>query len=475
MNNLNRIQKEFKNCPDLVIKKIKINIFREIDIVYLETVTSSDKVNEYILKDLILAVHNNQHLGKIENYLAGPNEVKLSKPDEMEYYLTSGFILVLDGSKILALEAKGNLTRNITTTTVQESVNGPKDAFSENYQLNIGLIKRRIKTNTLKTENVVVGRITKTQVGILYLEDVTDIDIVNLVKDKLQNVDIDGIVDSSEIAHIIDGENKTFFPTMYSSERPDAAASSLLDGKIVIVVDTATFVLIAPAFFIDFINPINDYYSKSVNVNFIKLLRIICFLISMLTPAMYIALINFNQETIPTKILLNFAVQHSGIPFPAVIEALVMLLVCEILRESDLRFPSNYGSAISILGALIIGEASVSAGIVSPIIIIIVALTFVSSLVFTDIDMVHAIRYFRFIFLLAASFLGLYGIILATIFFAIILSSTNSLNKSYSFPFAPFDFIYLNKSLFQGEFQKETKRTNYLVKENIHRKKETIK
>ena len=470
MNNLKRLKNEFVNVPDLVIKTLKLNLFRSIYIVYLETVTSSDKVNEYVLKDLILKI-NNHHIGNIENVLAGPHEVKLSKPDEMEYYITSGFVLVLDGNKIFALEAKGNLTRNITTTTVQESVNGPKDAFCKNYQLNIGLIKRRIKTNTLKTENVIVGRKTKTQVGILYLEDVTDINLVNYVKERLLKSDIDGVVDSTEVAHLIDGENKTVFPTMYSSERPDAASSSLLDGKIVIVVDTATFVLIAPAFFIDFINPINDYYSKSINVNFIKLLRILCFLTAMLTPAIYVALVNFNQETIPTKILLNFAVQHEGIPFPTVIEALIMLIVCEILRESDLRFPSNYGSAISILGALIIGQASVSAGIVSPIIIIIVALTFVSSLVFTDIDMVHAIRYFRFLYLLCASILGLYGIILATFYLIITLANIKSLNKSYSLPFAPFDPVYLYKSLFQSQFKKDILRSSYLVNKNYHKKR----
>jgi hypothetical protein len=185
----------------------------------------------------------------------------------------------------------------------------------------------------------------------------------------------------------------------------------------------------------------------------------------------YVALVNFNQETIPTKILLNFAVQHEGIPFPTVIEALIMLIVCEILRESDLRFPSNYGSAISILGALIIGQASVSAGIVSPIIIIIVALTFVSSLVFTDIDMVHAIRYFRFLYLLCASILGLYGIILATFYLIITLANIKSLNKSYSLPFAPFDPVYLYKSLFQSQFKKDILRSSYLVNKNYHKKR----
>lgn len=467
MNKLvKRLKEEFSCHPDLIIKTIKLSLFKEINIIYLETVSGSDKVNDYILKNIIIG-HDKINKGNLSSYLASPNTKKIEEFDECEFYLTNGYSLVVMDSLVYAVETKADLSRSISDSKVESSINGPKDAFTENIQTNIGLIKRRIKSNTLKIESFIIGRKTKTNVSLLYFSDITDKKLINKAKEKLENIDIDGIIDASNIGYLLGEETTSVYPTFQETERPDIVATELLQGKLAILVDTTPNAIIIPAFFIDFINPVIDNYNKSKNVNFIKVLRFLSFLISMMAPAIYIALMNYNQETIPTSILLKFAVERNGVPFPTIIETLLMLFVCEILRESDLRFPSNYGSAISILGAIVLGEASVSAGIASPITIIVIAITFISSLTFTTIELNNALRYFRFIFIILSGIYGLYGVILGILYFLIYTVSTTSFNYPYFTPIAPFDKVYFNHTVLKKPMKTDKLRSKVLTKNRV--------
>ena len=463
------IKLKYSNTPDLISKSYVLNK-KNIDVFYLETVCSSDKVHDYVLKGIVSAIIEKDKIHNIDNILGSANAKQLYTLEDIEFHLSNGYTIIIFDEKIYAIETRADINRSIDRSSIEASIKGPQDAFVENYQINLGLIKKRIKDKNLKVMNMTVGKRTKTMIGILYIDGITNYSSVRFIQDKLKSCEIDGITDSSELAMIIDNENKTTFPTIIETERPDNVVSSLLEGKVAVIVDTTSNALIAPAFLSDFINPQTDRYTKSINVNFIKVLRVFCFFISMLAPALYIAISNYNQETIPTKLLINFSVQRENVPFPATIEVFLMLLVCEILRESDLRFPTIFGSAISILGALILGDASVSAGIVSPIIIIVVALTFISSLMFNDINLINSLRHYRFIFLLCASLLGLYGLLLAIIFFIINLVSINTLNTSYTIPIAPFDFEYLKKGLLSSSFLKDNKRSKNLAKENLIKK-----
>ena len=240
-----------------------------------------------------------------------------------------------------------------------------------------------------------------------------------------------------------------------------------LNGKNVLIIEDIVDTGLTAKFLVDFINPTSDNYLKSLNVAFIKILRLICFILSITAPAIFISIINYNQETIPTSLLINFSMQRSGVPFPSIVELLIMLLICDILRESDLRFPSNFGSTISILGALIIGEAAVNAGIVSPIMIIITSLTFICSLIFTELELNNAIRYYRYIFLFFASILGLFGFFIASILFLINLISIKSLNSPYLAPISPFDKVYLYKTILKKQDVKNNKRSRLLTKTNL--------
>lgn len=458
-----KIKKEFNKIPDLKIKTVRVNLLKTIYVVFLETICDSDKINDYILKNLV----NLKNKPNLDSSLPGPNTCQINEYDQVEFYLTNGFAIIINDTNILAIEVKGSINRSISESTREPSLLGPQDAFNENIQTNIGLIKRRIKSNKLKTEEIFLGRKSQTKICINYLEDIAENKKIEKIKKKLQAIDVDGITDIGTIINYIESENKSMFPTIQRTERPDLVSNSLLEGKIAILMDTSPFAIILPSFLIDFVNPIDDNYAKSINVGFLKILRAVAFFISMTAPAIFIATINYNQETIPSSLLINFSTQRAGVPFPSIVELLILLLICDILRESDLRFPSSFGSAISILGALIIGEAAVNAGIVSSIMIIITSLTFISSLIFTEIEIGNALRYYRYIFLFFAAFFGLYGVFLCSILFLINVISTKSLDTPYFAPFAPFDKNYFFKTFLKSQDRNNTKRSKLITNKNM--------
>lgn len=459
-NNIERLKKEFAGIPDLIIKPLKINSLHKINIVFLETLCSQNKINDYILKSLT----SKKFFQNLENAIPGGNLKKLQHYDLCESYLYNGFTLIFDGNNIYAVETKADITRSVNTNETEPALKGPKNAFVENYQVNIGLIKRRIRSAHLKTKNLNLGRISNTPIGILYIDNIVKNELVQDVYNKLKQIDIDLINDVENLIGYL--SDSKLFPTVITTERPDRCAEALSEGKIVIICDESPFAIILPAFLVDFVNPFTDKYSKNANINFTKMIRLFCFFLSAIVPAFYIAIINYNQEAIPTSLIINFAIQREGVPFPAIVECLIMLVICEILRESDLRFPSKYGSAISILGALVLGDAAVNAGLVSPIMIIITAFTYISSLIFTEPEIGNALRNYRFLFLIASALFGLYGLFVTLLFFLVNLVDTSSFGYPYMFPAAPFDKSYFKEFFFKiKNYKRSPMLTNNIVKE----------
>ena len=464
MNVFKYINNTFKDTPDLVKRKIKYS-FSSVHIYYIETICSSEQVNNFILKNL---TNPNSHR-KFKDILAGPNfkEINLNK---LEFYLYNGFTVLVYRNKIYAVETKASLDRSVTSPLVEQDLYGAKDALLENYQKNIGLIKRRLKSSHLKTKEYKLGRFTQTSTGVLYIDNITDMSLVKRIDALLNKIDTDSVIDVGELKQFLTMDKGNVFPPTKLTERPDVIVKALLDGKLVIVMDTSPFAIILPAVLADFINPISDKYLYQRNANNLKILRMICFFLTIFTPAFYIAIISYNQETIPASLLTNFITQNEGIPFPATIETFFMIFICEMLRESDIRFPSNFSSSISILGALILGDAAVSANIVSPIMIIITALTFISSMIFSNVELSGAIRIWRFIAMIIASFYGLYGVALAFIFFIVSLSSYSSFGLPYTFPVVPFSLPYLKETLYESDIHDNKKRSPYLTK-NIRKQR----
>lgn len=448
MDYLKKIKTDYENITDLNIKKIK-NIY----IIYLESIIDQDKINDYILK-----IIPKSHIPRnIKELIPSPNIKDVSNYDTLSLYLESGFTIIINRHQVIAVETRGNLSRSISTPNTESTIYGPKESFVENYQVNLGLIKRRIKSKDLKNIDIYIGRYTKNMASVLYIDSIAEKEIFESVIKKLESIDRDGVNDITQLKKYLGDKTTNPFPAFKITERPDVVASALLEGKIVIILDNSSNALIIPSFLADFINPIADHYEKAININFIKVLRFFCFFLAILTPAIYIAITTYNQETIPTTILINFQDQRSKVPFPAVIECVITLMICEILRESDIRFPSSYGSATSILGALVLGEAAVSAGIVSPIMIIIVAITFISSLIFTDLEIINSIRHWRFFFLFIAAIYGLFGIGIGIIVLFTSLTSYEVFNKPYFYPLSPFDFTYIKQTLFKMKTKKRSK------------------
>ncbi len=331
-----------------------------------------------------------------------------------------------------------NINRSIPTISGEISITGPKDSFIEDIKTNINLIKRKLPSNNLKIETLTVGKITKTKVAILSLKNITNMQLVVDIKKQIKKINIDGLIDSSYVKRNLEKKGQ-LFPTIVGTERPDKAIMQLLEGKVIILVDNSPYALIIPNFFIDFFHTVDDYYQKSTHTTFIRIIRIFAFLISILTPAIYISITTRNYDLVPLNLLLTLKAGRTYVPFPAYIEAIFMIVCFEILKESDIRMSSTNGSAVSILGGLILGDAAVAAGIVSPIMIIVIAISSMAALVFSSYEFVSVIRFYKILLLLLSSFLGILGVILGIIFLVNNLKNTKCFNYNYLIPFIPLE------------------------------------
>lgn len=356
------------------------------------------------------------------------------------------------------------VNRGINIIQSELGLCGPKDSFNEDLNTNIGLIKKRIKSDKLKIDNINIGGYTDTSISVLYIDGIVKNDLVNHVKKNLSKIDIDGIIDSSYLKNSL--ENKfNLFPTLILSERPDKCSMALLEGKIVIIVDNSPYAIILPSFFIDYFHTTDDYYQKAFNTSFIRIIRLFAFLIAIFVPAIYISVTTRNYDLIPYDLLLVLKAGRTFVPFPAYIEALFMIVCFEILKESDLRMGNKSGSAVSILGGLILGDAAVAAGIVSPIMIIIIAISSIAGLIFTSIELSNALRDYKIFILILSTIFGIYGVILGFILLLINLFST----ETFGYNYLSFDKHELRDSIIK--IDTNTRYRNSKLSNNIKRGK----
>ena len=466
MNNkiINKLKKDTNNSSYIVYRKKYIKN-KEIDIIFNETLTSQDKLSDFIFKslDYIETIYNEKDslYNVIKNNIYNIKVKDIKNYEEICTYLNNGFVILLVEGYFLALEVRGNLSRSIDKPITETTIRGPMDAFTENIETNMGLIKRRIKSNKLWNYDLEIGRYTKTKISICYIDGIGNDKIQNNIIKILNNIQIDKMIDSGTLKHLIEKENKTQFPTIATTERPDRVCDALLNGKTIIIVDNSPFVLIMPVFLNDFFISEDDKDSKYINGSLTRILRYIAFFITLFTPGIYLAITTFNQEMLPLELLINFASQRSSVPFPALIETLLMTLSFEILRETDFRIPNISNSALSVVGALILGEAAVNAGIVSPIMIIVVAITALSALLFTEPEIINSIKWYRLLFMLGGASFGMFGIYIVFIFFITNIASINSFGKPYTIPYTPLSIAGLKNSIIKFPLAKRTKRNKY--------------
>lgn len=351
-----------------------------------------------------------------------------------------------------------NNNRGITESKNELTLNGPKDSFNEDIETNYSLIKKRIKVG-LKYIDLKIGRLSKTKTKILYIDNITDLKLVNNIKNKLEKIDIDAIIDSSYLKNSLEQSNH-LFPTIIETERPDKASMALLEGKVIILVDNSPYCIILPNLFFDLFHTPDDYYQKGYNTTFIRIIRIIAFIIAIFLPGAFIAVTTRNYNIIPFNLLLIFKAGRTFVPFPAYIEALFMIISFEILREGDLRMSNSSASSISILGGLILGDAAVAAGIVSPIMIIIIAISSISGLIFPSQELINTIRIYKLFNLALSTILGIYGTSICL--FIIIYNIINT--KIFGYRYLRYDKYELLDTIIK--YNTKTRRRNSKLTKN---------
>lgn len=468
----NKVKEMNGNSSDIATRIIQKNKNR-IGYIFLESVSSDDKISNFLNKGIIDSDKKkffDSFYNSMKNSIFNSNMKSCDNYEDLFYFLSSGFtVIVFDNEeKAIVVETRMPLDRGVVESSSETIVRGPKDSFTENHNKNIGLIRKRIKDYNLWFTDIKVGKRTKTKVSVAYIKDIVPNEKSKKVIESIKRINIDGIIDSGYIRELIEKEQKSLFPKIISTERPDMACTSLLDGKIIILVENSPFILILPAVLSDFFKSPQDEYQKPFNASFNRIIRIACFFLALLTPALYIALMTYNQEIIPDQLLISLSAQREGVPFPTAIEVLLFVLTFEVLREADIHAPSFSGSAMNVVGALILGDAAVSASIVSPIVIIIVAATSICELVFYDVDITDALREWRLIFIIAASFMGIIGIVVVFIIFIAKLSSIECLGTSYLTPISPL-FIKSLKNTFIRLNRKELKERPEFLTKNLKR------
>ena len=420
---INKLKKEITS-KDYIFKELIIQN-KKINLIFNEVLTDSNYINKLLY--YLLTKVNKKDLNNLINKIPISNSIIIKEKD-IKKYLNLGYVIIIY-KNIYAVELKSHEGRGVQTINSELSIGGAKDSFSENINTNLSLIRKRIKRNLI-VETLAIGRISQTKVNILGINGIVSNKLIKSVKKRLEKIDIDGIMDSSYLKFSLE-DGKNLFPTIMMSERPDKCSMALLEGKVVILVENSCYGLILPSFLLDFFHTTDDYFQKSFNTTFIRIIRLFAFLIAVFLPALYISVTTRNYELVPFPLLLMLKAGRSFVPFPAYIEALFMIIAFEILKESDLRMSTTSGSAVSILGGLILGDAAVSAGIVSPIMIIIIAISSIAGLIFTSIELVNALRIYKIFLLILGTILGIYGVIFGGIIMFINIFKTKIFGFKY--------------------------------------------
>ncbi|WP_257348507.1 spore germination protein [Pseudalkalibacillus decolorationis] len=451
--NIQHVKDKTGNSDDIIVREIHIGQDGNLKAGVLFTEGLIDNVSNqnFILESLMVDIRK-ADLDTNDSYKQNPlqyfkdsvltvGDIKdITDYDVLFASLLSGkVIFLLDGfAQGYAIGMKGGKDRGVPEATIENTVRGPKEAYTENLRTNTALLRRKIKDQNLWLESKKIGTVTKTDISIAYMNGIANDKVVDEVRERLDRIEIDSILETGYIEELIQDETYTPFPTIFHTERPDVTAGALLEGRIAIFVDGTPHALLVPALFIQFFQTADDYYQRADITTILRLLRFLGFFIALLAPSLYIAITTFHQEMLPTGLLISLAAQREGVPFPAFIEALMMEVTFEILREAGVRMPKAIGQAISIVGTLVIGTAAVEAGIVSAAMVIVVAITAISSFIISSFNIAISVRMLRFIFMALAASFGLFGIIIGLIALVLHLCSLRSFGVPYMSPFAPF-------------------------------------
>lgn len=463
--NIRFLREHFKNCADIIFRHLEIKE-QEAWLIYTNGLVDENLLTEGVLKVLI----EQSDYTKIANLPIGQISITTETKETMDKILTGHLILLVKNEAVaIVVNLQKSVGRGIEPSEIEPSTKGPKESFTESLDTNITLIRRRIPHPDYKIINFNFGKYSKTNIAVMYVSSIANEKLVQEVLRRLKRIETDSIAGSNYLEEVLEDNPYSLFPTALETDRPDKVASALLEGRIALLQNNSPFALIVPTFFLSFFQAADDYYRSFFIGTLLRYSRYISALISVFLPAIYVSFTTFNQEMIPTELLITLANQRAGVPFPAVIEALSMGAAFEILKEAGTRLPRPIGQAVSIVGALIIGEAAVSAGIVSPAMVIVTALTAIASFTIPSQELETPLLILRLIITVVSGFLGFWGILISTILILGHLTSLRSLDIPYTSPLAPLSIEDLDDILVRAPLKFNKKRPLSLNKKNLKR------
>ena len=457
-------------CNDVIIREFSLlaqNIEYKAFVMYIDGMVDSPVINEFILSPLMMRNRANIFDDKQKKFVSEKKidnvtlkNFKKSKEKNLVDFIYNSLIpqnsvdKVTDFSDVYSainmgncmlfvdsldtafnLDVKGFKQRSIDSPSNEVVVRGSQEAFVENIRTNTSMIRRLVNNENLVMETLTVGQITKTQVSIGYIKSLANEDLVAEVRYRINNLSVDYLISSGQLEQLIQDSPESLFPQMVATERPDKVSNFLLEGRVVIVVNGSPYVLVAPGVFVDFITSPEDLNLKYQFSNLEKIIRLLAIFLSLLLPGIYIAVTNYHQELIPTELLFTIAAARESVPFPTFVEILLMEVSFELIREAGLRVPTPLGSTIGIVGALILGEAAVSASLVSPVLIIIIAITGICSFSIPDFSLNFTFRIYRFVYIILGYMAGFLGISFGIFIQLAIMCKLKSFGSPYINPY----------------------------------------
>lgn len=454
--------------------------------IYMNEVINLYVLDEHILRPLMLNCTSENLIKQGANnlvdviYRTAITASQIGKASTLSVLVQNIFdgitVLMFDGlEEVLVIDIHGGKFRNIDVPPAEQTMRGSREGFIERIDVNIALVRHRLRDPKLVVEKTLVGRRTRTQVAILYIEDIADESIITEVKNRINQMDIDGIVASGYIEQFIEDNPYSPFSQVFITERPDKMVTQLLEGRVAIIADNTPLALAVPALFVQFLQSPEDYYERTLFANYARILRYIALLIAISFPALYIALLSYNPELIPYDLVVSFSRARSNVPFPVVVEALVMEIIIQLVIEAGLRLPQQIGQTVGVVSGIILGQAAITAKLASPIVILIVSVSVICTYALPSASLVLTTRLIRLPLMLLAATFGLFGVAFGWIILQAHLMSMESMGVPYFAPLAPMRYADLKDALIRTFLYKMNQRPLSIPVQDRKRQSDTGK
>jgi spore germination protein len=434
--NISYLKELFKDTSDIVYRQFSVSNWNAA-VVYIDGMADKILINNFVMESLMLEGEQIENVMQIKDKILTVSDMRelLKLSEAVDAMLSGDTMLLVEGiPAVFVVATRFWPVRGVSEPSGETAIRGGRDGFTETIRFNTALVRRRIRDTRLKVQPKAIGVRSKTDCAIMYIDDIVNKDVLQNLMERIDEINIDAVLDSGYIEQLIEDDCWSPFPQAQSTERPDVVSAALYEGRIAILVDNSPFAIIVPTTLPTLFQTPDDYYQRWMNASMLRLIRFLGIFIGIIMPALYVAVTSFHTSIIPTKLAYSIAASREGVPFPAFVETFIMEFALAFIMEAVVRLPKAIGSTIGIIGGLIIGQAAVSAGIVSPIMIIIVSITAIASFITPNYEVTSALRIARFFLIVAASIVGLYGIALGLIIILIHLVKLKSFGIPYLAP-----------------------------------------